>query len=54
LLIFSFKKINAKTAVQIGQVKNIQLAVETGIYLTAVTYPIYPINPQIDLNKIIE
>jgi hypothetical protein len=26
-----------------------QLAVETGIYLTAVTYPIYPTNPQIDL-----
>ncbi len=37
-----------------GQVKNIQLAVETGMYLTAVTQPKYPTNPQIDLNKIIE
>ena len=37
LLIFSFKKTKASTAVHMGQVKNMQLAVETGIYLTAVT-----------------
>ena len=35
LFIFSLRKKNAKTAVHIGYVNTIQLAVETGIYLTA-------------------
>lgn len=49
LLIFSLRKKNAKMAVQIGYVKNIQLEVDTGINLTAETIPINPTNPKIDL-----
>ena len=43
----------ANNAAQIGDVKYMQLAVETGIYFTHVTMPTYPINPHNDLNKII-
>ena len=52
LLIFSLRKKNAKMAVHIGYVKNMQLAVETGIYLTDYTIPMNPTNPNIDLNII--
>jgi hypothetical protein len=39
LLMFSFKNILANKSEKIGKMKNTQLAVETGIYFTEVSFP---------------